>query len=325
MFKSYRVNVGISLDGPGELNDVRWRGDIFKTRESTARTEAAIERLCRENIPPSIIITLHKNNATGDKLPILTDWVRYLDSMGVRWIRLHLLEIDMPEIRDKYALSADENIAALFCFADLEKHLLRVRFDLFDDMRQMLMGDDSKTTCIWNGCDPYTTRAVRGVEGQGERSNCGRTNKDGIDFIKGDRVGFERYLALYATAQEFGGCKDCRFFLMCKGNCPGTGFDGDWRNRSEHCDVWKALYSKIEAELKADGFEPLSLSERLLDYERAFLESWEAGRQISLTSLSKQLHPSHEPTKGSDLKVLMERLRTTIRAELQRERKPALQ
>ena len=84
---------------------------------------------------------------------------------------------------------------------------------------------------------------MQGIEGTDQRSNCGRTNKDGIDFVKSDREGFERYLALYYTPQEYGGCKDCRFFLMCKGQCPGTAIDRDWRNRTEHCEVWKGSSS----------------------------------------------------------------------------------
>src|SRR5882672_1324319 len=46
MFKQYRVHVGISLDGPSELNDVRWAGTLERTRDATARSEAAIVRLC---------------------------------------------------------------------------------------------------------------------------------------------------------------------------------------------------------------------------------------------------------------------------------------
>ena len=105
-------------------------------------------------------------------------------------------------------------------------------------------------------CDPFTTRAVQGVEGHGQRSNCGRTNKDGIDFVKADREGFERYLALYHAPQEAGGCQDCRFFLMCKGQCPGGAINGDWRNRSSKCDLWMALFERFEAELIAEGRTP---------------------------------------------------------------------
>ena len=151
-------------------------------------------------------------------------------------------------------------MAAFLEFAALEPELRQLRFDVFSDIRKMLLGQDDNTTCVWNACDPFTTRAVQGVEGHGQRSNCGRTNKDGIDFVKADREGFERYLALYHAPQDAGGCHDCRFFLMCKGQCPGGSINGDWRNRSSKCDLWMALFERFEAELIAEGRTPLSIS-----------------------------------------------------------------
>jgi uncharacterized protein len=53
MFRQYNVSVGISIDGPGDLNSARWHGTLEKTRESTEKSQSAIERLCRENIIPS--------------------------------------------------------------------------------------------------------------------------------------------------------------------------------------------------------------------------------------------------------------------------------
>jgi uncharacterized protein len=285
MFKKYKVHVGISLDGPGELNDARWHGNLEKTRQSTAKAERAIERLCHEGLAPSIIVTLHRGNAVGEMLPVLYDWICYLEEIGIRWVRLHLLESESPVIRLKYSLSIEENIHALVGFATLQKKLRWLTFDLFADMRRMLLGQDSSTTCIWNGCDPYTTRAVRGVEGHGQRSNCGRTNKDGIDFVKAGRPGFERYLALYATPQEMGGCKGCRFFLMCKGQCPGTAMDGDWRNRTEHCEVWKTLYARTESELVAEGKEPISLSPNRTNIEFQLLDAWEHGQTTTMAKV----------------------------------------
>ena len=276
MFKAYNITVGISLDGPDELNDVRWHGTLEKTREATAKSHEAVKRLCQEGIFPSLIVTLHRGNASSEKLSRLYAWIRELDQMGVQAVRLHLLESESEPIRAKYALSTAENIQALLGFAELEKSL-RLTFDLFSDMRQMLMGDDQATSCIWNACDPYTTAAVRGVEGHGERSNCGRTNKDGIDFAKGTTAGFERYLALYYTPQEARGCSGCRFFLMCKGQCPGTSINGDWRNRSEHCEVWMALYEQMESELVSEGEQPLSLSRDREVIERQFIEAWSRG------------------------------------------------
>ncbi len=288
LFRKYKVQVGISLDGPGELNDARWHGDLAKTRQATAKSEEAIKSLCQEGMPPSMIVTLHRNNATADKLPIMFDWMQYLQGLTVRWVRLHLLESESAAVRARYGLTTEENIHALVGFLELEKTFSRLRFDLFADMRQMLAGNDRSTTCVWNGCDPYTTAAVRGVEGHGQRSNCGRTNKDGIDFVKSSVPGYERYLALYHTPMQFGGCQGCRFFLMCKGNCPGTAIDGDWRNRTEHCEVWKTLYERLELELTAEGKEPLSLSPKRPSIENAFIESWSGGRRVFMAQLLEQ-------------------------------------
>jgi uncharacterized protein len=284
MFKQYKVGVGISIDGPGELNDVRWVGSVERTREATAKTLLAIERLCQEGIPPSLIVTLHRCNATKDKLPVMHDWFRYLESIGITSARLHILEVEGKSIQDKYTLSVEENIEAFLSFTKLEQELTRLKFDVFQDMRNLLLGQDNNTTCVWNACDPYTTRAVRGVEGNGQSSNCGRTNKDGIDFTKANTEGFERYLALYHTHQEYGGCKGCRFFLMCKGECPGTSIDGDWRNRTQDCEVWKSLFRHLEEETILQGSIPISIRSDRKQLEKIFMDTWAKGQNINISS-----------------------------------------
>ena len=284
MFKQYKVSVGISIDGPGELNDVRWAGSLERTREATAKTHAAIERLCQEGIPPGLIVTLHRCNATRDKLPVMYDWFRYLEGIGITSARLHILEVENESIQSKYVLSTEENIEAFLGFSKLQEELIKLKFDMFQNMRNLLLGQDNNTTCIWNACDPYTTRAVRGIEGNGQSSNCGRTNKDGIDFTKSSTEGFERYLALYYTPQEYGGCSGCRFFLMCKGQCPGTAIDGDWRNRTQDCEVWKGLYRHLEEETIEKGMIPISICSERKQLEKIFLDTWAAGRNTTIAS-----------------------------------------
>jgi uncharacterized protein len=282
MFRRYKVHVGISVDGPGELNDVRWAGSLEKTRAATARTEEAVERLCREGMPPSLIVTLHRNNASADKLPAMREWLRKLDAAGVTSARLHVLEVESDVVRRKYALTAAESIAALTDLAELERQLAGLRFDVFEDMENLLLGRDDEATCVWMACDPYTTAAVRGVEGDGRRSNCGRTNKDGIDFTKAAAPGYERYVALYHTPQEHGGCKGCRFFLTCKGQCPGTAIDGDWRNRTEHCEVWKKLFRVVEERLLDRGLFPVSVQPNRVYLEQEMLAAWASGNNPTM-------------------------------------------
>lgn len=291
MFKRYRVSVGISIDGPCEMNDLRWAGSLEVTRRTTERSEKAIRRLCQEKIYPSLIITLHRGNATAEKLPILLDWLRSLEKLGVRSVRLHILEVDSASVREMYTLSDEENINAFLYFAKAESSFTTLRFDVFEDMRRLLLGKDASTTCIWNACDQYTTAAVRGVEGNGQSSNCGRTNKDGIDYVKGATPGYERYIALYETPYAHGGCKDCRFFLMCKGQCPGTALHNDWRNRSEHCRVWMALFEHVERELIARGEVPLSVSSTRLALEHQLVSLWGSGRNSSLQLIMENFSP----------------------------------
>ncbi len=300
MFRQYNVHVGISIDGPGELNDLRWVGSLDRTRSATAKTEKAIKQLCAERIPPSLIITLHRNNATTEKLPVLHDWFRSLDKIGVTEARLHILEVEQPMIQDNYALSSQENIDALLSFAQLEPELAKLRFDVFRDIRNLLLCKDETATCVWMACDPYTTAAVRGVEGMGQRSNCGRLNKDGIDFVKAERPGYERYLALYHTPQEYGGCKDCRFFLVCKGECPGTAIDGDWRNRTQDCELWKTLFAHVEAELIKQGGTAVSTHPNRRYLEQEMLTAWMRGSNPSMQVTIEMMHQAAAQEKKSN-------------------------
>jgi uncharacterized protein len=284
LFRRYKVGVGISIDGPDELNDLRVSGSRQRTREATARTQANIAALLDAGIEPGLIVTLHRGN-TGARLPRLIAWMADLERAGITSIRLHLLESESPTIRSLYGLSDEENIATLLALLKFETTLRDLRFDIFSEMRDMLMGRDQQSSCVWNGCDPYTTPAVRGVEGFGQRSNCGRTNKEGVDFVRAERPGHERYLALYHTPQAAGGCQDCRFFLACKGHCPGTAIDGEMRHRTEHCAIWMALLEKIEGDLIERNIVPVSISPMRRRLEAYFIRAWSDGTAPRLSAL----------------------------------------
>jgi uncharacterized protein len=65
---------------------------------------------------------------------------------------------------------------------------------------------------------------------------------------------------------------------MCKGQCPGTSIDGDWRNRTEHCSIWMELFEHVEQRLMAQGIKPLSMAPERLSVEQAVLQAWAEGR-----------------------------------------------
>jgi len=282
MFRKYKVHVGISMDGPDELNDARVDRKRSRTRASTAAVQTAIERLCREYQPPGLIVTLHRGNATAEHLPRMYEWMRQLDAVGVRSARLHVLEVEDAHVRETLALTARENVEAILGFARLQDELKKLRFDLVEEMKRLLVGNERDASCVWRACDPYATAAVRGVEGNGQSSNCGRTNKDGVDYLKADSHGYERYLALYNTPDEHGGCKGCRFFLMCKGQCPGTAIGGDWRNKTEHCSIWKSLFATLEQQLVRGGESPLSIHPLRQQQENEIMARWAAQASVEV-------------------------------------------
>lgn len=280
LFERFGVSVGVSLDGPGELNGARSAKDPAKTAQTSALAETILKRLLTEKkISTSLIVTLHQVNAgTEEKLATLIAWVKGLVEIGLKWVNFHPLEVDteqakslvMPEVRQIEVMRALRRELA---------HLLHC--SPFTDMQHQLLGV-GQANCVWHGCDPYTTPAVRGINGQGEKQNCGRTNKDGVAYVKATTSGQQRQLALYLTPQEHGGCQGCRFFYACAGECPGTGEGQDWRSRTSHCEMIKAVMGDMEVECVAEGKTPISQSLQRAAIEAQMLAAWERGAVLTV-------------------------------------------
>jgi uncharacterized protein len=281
LFKEFRVSIGFSLDGPADMNDTRWAGSVDKTRLMTQKSFAALEACQARKLPHSVIVTLHRLNAVGDKLDRLCQWFRELDAQGTRSVRLHTLEVDNSDAA-AWVLTLDEQLAAYRAIGAL--NLPRLTFDLFRDHERLLQGlDDQNVTCVYHNCDPMTTDAVRSITTSGTRQNCARTYKAGVPMLKAEIAGHERQLALYYTPQEHGGCSGCRFFVACKGHCPGEGLDGDWRNRSASCDTLKALFGMAEQRLIEKGIVPITLQpQKLAALTNTMMAQWSNGQPVTI-------------------------------------------
>jgi len=268
LFVKYRVQVGISIDGPWPLNAAR------SNKDGTEKTLKAIEKVRAAGIWPALHVILSKYNARGERLAELIKWIKSLEGV-ITEVRFHLLEVDTYKAHE-VSLTSEENQAAYLALSKVETQTV---LQPFKDMTKLLQGlpfekkvtDDPKDTskdvgCTWNGCDPYTTPAVQGVDGDGTLSNCGRTNKDGVAYRKSSHGGSERVLTLYNTVYEAGGCKGCRYFFACKGQCPGEAIGGDWRNRSTHCRTYFNTFQSIED--RVGTIHP----DKIKEYERQVLD-----------------------------------------------------
>lgn len=276
LIRRYKVTVGFSIDGPGELNDARRHGTLVQTRAATERSGAALRRCLAEGIPCSLIVTLTTLNASAERLPLLLAWLSDLAAAGLREGRIHSLERDGGA--DRIALPVEGALAAFRAIHSLERDTA-LRFDVYADMRKLLMAEDGNgVTCVWEGCDPWTTPAVHGIEADGTRALCQRVNKDGRKWQPLEGGGpLVRQLVLAATPQEQGGCQGCRFLVACKGQCPGTAIGGDWRKRSIDCALWFGLLEDAERDVEASGKVPVSRRPELPVIEARMAAAWRAG------------------------------------------------
>lgn len=287
LFKKYNVHVGFSIDGPDELNDARWAGSLESTREQTEKSISNLKRVLAEGLSASLIVTLHRDNiGTDDRVERLKSWLKEIHEEGVKNIRIHVLEVDDDLSRRLYYVPFDRLVSVLL---DLWKwsrtEIPELQIDIFTDiLNEFEKADDNRATCLWRACDVYNTSSVYGVEGDGSTSNCGRVGKDGVPWIKADGTYHVRPIALYHTPPELGGCEGCEYFVYCKGNCPGTGLDRDWRNKSEYCGVWKTLFAVLEKALIDEGKTPLLTKEPQLRKaaEQELVKAWYRGENISL-------------------------------------------
>jgi uncharacterized protein len=241
LFRKYKVHVGFSIDGPGELN---------KPRGDSRRSISNLYRCLSEGIPCSLITTLHRYNCNSD----LIIWFSELDDRGLKSLNLHFLENDNA---NDLVLTQQEQIEFMGWLYEATQRFKQLRCDMFTDMiKRRYTGAGG--VCVWNGCDPYNTVAVQGIGIHGELHNCGREAKEGVDWLKADSVYPMRDIALCSTPYEDGGCKGCQYWYACRGFCPGTAINGDWRNRTEHCETimkmfeWVSTKGNVQVTVKSN-------------------------------------------------------------------------
>ena len=309
LFAKYNTHVGMSIDGPGELNDARRVGTLEATRKTTQRSHDAIDMLVakatetgNQRLIPSFIICLHKLNLAEDRWPRMQAWLRELDRKGVQYVKHHLLDLDYKagDLYVEPALAIQRLIELWHMHAEFRQLRIQELIEAVEAQRGRAVDQ-----CVWHACDPWNTRSVEGLNGDGTPTQCGRaTGNDGKDWLPAEGMGtpsvsrssgfqghrfHERQLSLYVTPQEHGGCKDCRFWLLCQGQCPGSAVpsvkdrEGDWRLRSVYCDVFKALFTEAERRVVRIGETPVSLRPDRPALEARFYRQWASGQEDALS------------------------------------------
>lgn len=272
MFVEYDVSVGMSVDGPAELNNERVAraGDENVTQKMTERTHEAIEKLVEhDELTPGVIVVLSETNAgTDERLKKLLDWMDWLCKNGASGH--YNPAIPYPDVQEDISLSPERlKEVYLQTYAWTKQQPYR-DWDPMSEFKDNLLGNQLKN-CVVNRCDVFNAGAAKIIKGDGSSTGCGKTWAtvgDGTTFLQGDETDNayneteERYEMLKqlpgpqteevqeGEMEDMGGCKGCRYWNLCQGGCPSSGLDNDYRNRTRECKAIYALYEAIERDLR---------------------------------------------------------------------------
>jgi uncharacterized protein len=215
IFKKYKTSVGISIDGDGELNS-------FRTNpEKTQKIIDSLFEIKKAGLGASVIIVVSKSNAESDKLDKFKP---------------------CTDSSNKYSLDS-ESLKKVYGDLLLYTTTNGWAWSPFTDIWNSLIGNDN-VVCTFKGCDIYHTSSCEEILGDGTVTNCLRiSNKD--LYLRHPLMYNTRDEILKQVNKKYGGCKDCEFFDNCHGGCPSQAINGDWRNRTELCDLYYDLFSKV--------------------------------------------------------------------------------
>jgi len=257
LFKKYKTNIGISLDGDtAEMNRGRWNYLERDDKFIQEKTDLVLENMkkCRDaELDLNCIIVLRKYNAIDERLPGLLRFIEQLyDEFKIKYIRTIPCTVYDEKRRAEEELTNKELAFAFKILESLKWNLPDLIWQPYHDIIDMMLGY-ADATCVFNECDPFHTRAERAINYCGSITNCLRSGGavEGIQLLSDDGYSLERYAMLQQIPQDLEGCKDCRYWHICYGACPGTGIDNDWRNRGRFCEAWKDFFAHIENRLKA--------------------------------------------------------------------------
>jgi len=239
----YNMHVGVSIDGPEELNILRGPDpkDRIVTEKYTTKVHENIKLLCDTGINVGVISVLHDANVgTDSRLEKFEDWLVKLRDWGVSSFRTNLL-FAISEVSKPYELSIEKAIGAWISLYEFRK-LYQLEINPFMEMIQNLKGN-KVAPCVYGQCDIFATPTIS-ILPDGSVGNCDRTFGPNYYLRSSCRSHPGRYRAL-----QLDQCKDCRYWHVCHGGCPMEGVGGDWRNKTRWCTVIYNLYAWIEKDL----------------------------------------------------------------------------
>jgi uncharacterized protein len=257
IFKRYNFHVGFSIDGDTpELNRGRWNMHDESEKfieKMTGITMINLRDCANAGLRSSVISVLRKHNIGDAKR--LNGFIKFLDRLeteyGIYNVKTNpCIGYTDKAIKDDQPTNTELTNAFFRLFDRTISHYKRLT-QPFRYIIDMLIYGNNNTQCGFWDCDPFYTTAEIAINHQGIMTNCLKSGCaiDGIQSLRADKKSSIRTKVLKQIPVENNGCKDCPYWFLCMGGCPGEGVENDFRNRTRFCQSWKELFEYADKKL----------------------------------------------------------------------------
>jgi len=255
LFRSYQWLLGVSLDGPEEMND-RYRFNK-EGRGTWKRVMESVGLLQKNGVEFNILCVLSQANVDRPK-----ELYRFYRGLGIDHIQfIPLAEFDAEGNPMPFTISPEQYGRFLCELFDLwwpDRRKVRIR--LFDNIAEALAGQKPGTCTMHETCDSYVV-----VEYNGDVYPCDFFVEDGwklgnvvLDSWPEIARRTRRYSFASKKTLAHPECQVCEYQSICHGGCPK--FRHGPHARFEDLDYFCAAYKMIYAR----GVEPLRAEVRKL-------------------------------------------------------------
>ncbi len=243
LFKQYQWLVGISVDGPEAVHD------LYRVSRQGAgswrKVIAAVELMRKHGVEFNVLCVVSQANV--DKA---AEVYRFFRSLGIEYVQyIPLSEFDRDGNALPFTITAEQYGRFLTELFDLwwpDRRKIRIRF--FDNIAEVLAGQEPSTCTLRETCDSYAV-----VEYNGDVYPCdffveaswklGNIEVDSWPEIARRRKRFE-----FASKKTIAhpDCQVCTYQQICHAGCPKHRHDrrGDFADLDYFCPAYKQIFAK---------------------------------------------------------------------------------
>jgi uncharacterized protein len=251
LFRAYQWLLGVSLDGPEEVND-RYRFNK-EGRGTWKRVMESVELLQKNGVDFNILCVLSQANVDRPK-----ELYRFYRGLGLDHIQfIPLAEFDGEGNPLPFTISPEQYgrfLCELFDVWWPDRRKVRIR--LFDNIAEALAGQKPGTCTMHETCDSYVVVEYNGdvypcdffVEGDWKLGNM--TLDSWSEIARRQR----RFSFASKKTIAHAECQICEFQSICHGGCPKFrhGPNGRFEDLDYFCSAYKMIFAKSSGPLKRE-------------------------------------------------------------------------